>query len=82
MDAAGSVCRNIAEGFGRYRHKEFANYLIIARGSLFELSDHVRDGMLRGHWNAETCKEIQGLCHRAIAGTTRMIRYLKTHADR
>jgi four helix bundle protein len=33
-DAAGSVCRNIVEGFRRRSHREFARYLDHATGSL------------------------------------------------
>ena len=35
-DAVNSVCRNVSEGFGG-THKEFANYLRIARRSLNEV---------------------------------------------
>jgi four helix bundle protein len=43
QDAASSMTRNIAEGFGRYRHKEFAQFRSFARGSVFELADCLKD---------------------------------------
>ena len=57
-DAAESICRNIAEGFGAGTHPEFARYLIISRRSVNELRDcfiaavtkgHVRDSDLARH---------------------------------
>lgn len=41
-DAAASAPRNIAEGFGRRTHREFAHYLDIARGSLMECQNHCK----------------------------------------
>ena len=46
-NAAASAPRNIAEGFGRFRPREFAQYLRIANGSLMETSNHLRDGVDR-----------------------------------
>ncbi len=43
-DAARSAASNIAEGFGRFRHREFAQFLRIAMGSLSEVSDLLIDG--------------------------------------
>ena len=80
-DAASSITRNIAEGFGRFRHKEFAQFLSIARGSVFELADHLRDGTSRGYWSAEATDETTALCNRTIAVLTHFIRYLKAHPD-
>jgi four helix bundle protein len=39
--AAISVMANIAEGFGRRTHKEFAHFLNNARGSVAELQSHL-----------------------------------------
>jgi four helix bundle protein len=80
-DAASSVTRNTAEGFGRYRHKEFANFLIIARGSVFEISDYLRDGVKRRFWTIDTVNEHHVLCKRTSAAASRLIRYLKSHPD-
>jgi four helix bundle protein len=78
-DAASSVTRNIAEGYGRYGHREFARFLGITRGSLFEIEDHLRDGIARGYWNATATKELHDLCNRTIAAVTYFIRYLRSH---
>src|SRR4051812_14894961 len=48
-DAARSAASNIAEGFGRYRHKDFARFVRIAIGSLHEVSDLLIDGHERGY---------------------------------
>jgi four helix bundle protein len=42
-DAARSAPRNIAEGFARYRHKEFAQFVRIAKGSEAEVLNHFID---------------------------------------
>lgn len=48
-DAARSGPSNIAEGFGRYRHRDFAHFLRIAIGSLKEVQDLLIDGHERGY---------------------------------
>jgi four helix bundle protein len=80
-DAASTVTRNVAEGFGRYRHREFAQFLVIARGSLFETADCLRDGVARRYWTGAQVQELLDLCNRTTAAMTHFIRYLKTHAD-
>lgn len=39
--ASRSVTANIAEGFGRFHYQEYIQYCRQARGSLFELMDHI-----------------------------------------
>lgn len=81
-DAVSSVTRNLAEGFGRYRHREFAQFLSIARGSLFEVSETLRDGVARGYWTTDSVAELQILSKRTTAAVSRLMRYLRTHPDR
>lgn len=46
--ASDSVCANIAEGFRRRTHKQFAHFLDIASGSLGEIEDRLI-GAVRKH---------------------------------
>jgi four helix bundle protein len=80
-DAASSATRNIAEGFGRYRHKEFANLLSIAKGSLHEVADCLSGGVARKYWSTDTIAKPARLCDRAIRASAALIRWLRTHPD-
>jgi len=40
--AVVSIPSNIAEGFGRDTHKEFAHFLTVGRGSLYEVLTQIR----------------------------------------
>ena len=77
-DAAASAPRNIAEGFGRYRPAEFARFLEIARGSLTETHNHLRDGRERGYFTAHDHSRLALLTGRTAIATTRLIRYLRS----
>jgi four helix bundle protein len=77
-DAASSGPSNIAEAFGRYRHKESAHFARIAKASLTETHNHLADGIERRHWKAEEAAPLFVLANRAIGATTRWIRYLES----
>jgi len=77
-NAAASAPRNIAEGFGRYQPREFGQYLRVANGSLLETSNHLQDGVDRGHFTPEQVEPLHVLARRASAATTALARYLQT----
>jgi len=76
-DSAASVTRNIAEGFGRFGDAEFAWFLRVARGSLTETHNSLRDGHDRGYFTVTDTAGLQRLAIRAIKAATGLIRYLE-----
>lgn len=74
-DAISSVTRNQAEGFAKYYHKPQRPYFKIARSSLAEVKDCIRDGRLRGHFTESVANEMDSLCARAPIAN---LRYLKS----
>ena len=55
QDAVSGIDGNIAEGFGRRRATDFANFLVYALGSIVESKTRVKDGILRGHFASAEC---------------------------
>ena len=76
-DAAASAPRNIAEGFGRRTHREFAALLDIARGSLMECQNHLQDAVDRGYLSAADFESRNTLAKRACGAVARLQRYLR-----
>jgi four helix bundle protein len=64
--AIRSACYNTSEGFYRYRHGEFGNFLNIARGSLGEALDQIDDGRESDYFTADQHTEMRRLCIRAM----------------
>lgn len=75
-DAVQSVCRNIAEGFGG-TDAQFRRSLIIARGSLNELSDSLRSALLKGYASQEDLRSISALTRRLHPALAGLIRHLQ-----
>jgi four helix bundle protein len=81
-DSADSAPRNIAEGFGRFEGKEFAQFLKVAIASLFETRNHLLDARERGFMTREECDAAVVLTRRAITAATRHRAYLLSPRNR
>lgn len=57
-NSCSSVCSNIAEGFQRFYHREFARYISIARGSLGETQEHLEEALQRRYINQREFQQL------------------------
>ena len=80
-DAASSINRNIAEGFGRYKHKEFAQGLNVSSGSVSEVRDQLIDGCKRRYWTEAKIADLEALCRREKSALANFIAYLRSTPD-
>src|SRR6185503_15551160 len=78
IESAASAPSNLAEGFGCYRHPEFARYTRVAKASLMETHNHLGDGVDRHHWSPREATPLQHLADRAIGASVRLLRYLES----
>jgi four helix bundle protein len=76
LDAADSACSNTAEGFARFKPKDFARFVRISRGSLSEILDRLISARRRGLINEEDFQRISSLARRAKGACTGLINYL------
>jgi four helix bundle protein len=80
--AAHSSCTNIAEGFGRFRPRDFARFVEIARGSMEEVIEHLAEpGVVKAAPPREIA-DLLPLAHRARGAMIGLILYLKSCDDR
>jgi len=76
--SAASAPRNIAEGFGRFRPKEFARGCEVANGELQETGHGLGDGKERKYLTSESADRVIALTIRARMVNTRLLLYLRT----
>ena len=80
-EAARTAMRNIAEGFGRFTHKDFARFVRIAKASELELLDHLLEARDCGYINAEELDALDHRTRKALKAANGLIRYLENTPD-
>jgi four helix bundle protein len=80
--SARSAPSNIAEGFGRFRPREFAHFVRIARASLLETLNHLSEARAQGLIDEALHLTMVTLVKRSLGATRELLRYLEScHPD-
>ena len=79
--AARSTTANIAEGYGRFHYLDNAKFCSNARGSAYEVLDHLQTALDEGLITDELFKEGEGLVWDAVKLTNGYMNYLKKAND-
>ncbi len=69
---------HVAEGFGRFNPTEFARYTVIARASLRESQNHLRDAVDKEDITETTRGELNALAEEALREVTGLMEYLQS----
>lgn len=64
--AAISLTANIAEGYGRFHYKENIQFCRIARGSAYELMDHLVSSHDQGYIDEKQLDDVRSQLHRFV----------------
>ena len=78
LDAASSAPKNIAEGFGRKTHREFARFCYIARGSEQEVLDSFIEARQKGYISDLDYDRGDHAARKALKVLNRFIAYLES----
>jgi four helix bundle protein len=76
--ASRSATANLAEGFGRFHFKESVQFARQARGSLYELLDHLTVASEEGFLNGQEYEAARADVARAVVLLNGFIRYLRS----
>ena len=77
--ASGSVCRNLAEGFGRYESVYIVQFTGYALASLQEVQDYLEECVLRGLIDRELHDRLWELSEHTKAAS---LKFQRSHRER
>jgi four helix bundle protein len=77
-DAASSAARSIAEGFGRFRPRENAQYVRVAKGSANEVLSLLFEARAKRYLTEEEFPRFETAANRAIGTIVGYLRYLES----
>jgi four helix bundle protein len=80
-ESAKESGRNIAEGFARFKHKEFAQFVRVAKGSEAEVLNHFIDALDQRLLTKDEFLMSEHLCKRALKAANGLIRHLESTPD-
>jgi four helix bundle protein len=81
-DAAGSVCRNLAEGFARYESGEIVQFFRYALASLADVKDYLKECEERGVIDAAELARLVDRCEHTKATATKFMKPHLTKMER
>ena len=81
-EAARSGPRNIAEGFARYKHRDFARFVRIGKASEVELLNHLQEAFDSNHLSVEELDSLDHAARKAIRAANGLIKYLDATPDK
>jgi four helix bundle protein len=77
-ESASRPTAHIAEGFGRFNPPDFARFCVIARSSLMESQNHLRDVVDKKYITEERRLELDKLADAALEEVTGLMEYLQS----
>ena len=81
LRASRSVTANVAEGYGRFHYQENIQFCRQARGSLFELLDHLSVANDEEYISEEKFAEVKERIFEVIRILNGYVKYLKSRRD-
>ena len=78
--ASRSITANIAEGYGRFHYLDSSKFFSNARGSTYEVLDHLITASDEGLINSNVLEQARRLLESAIKLNNGYTKYLKTRA--